>query len=134
MNSPYTDSEARALIAKIYAADDVMNTKAFVDLLSPDAVFQLGRSPVMTGRDSIQGFVQGLFSSLAGLRHRLIHFWVGNGKLVFQGEVTFKLPTGQSLLLPYVDVVTPGDGGLLEDYRIYIDLTPMHPGAKTPSP
>ena len=132
MNSPFTDIEARKLIGKIYEADEGMNAKAFVDLLSPDAVFQLGGSPAMTGRDSIQGFVQGLFSSLKGLRHRLIHYWVGNGKLVFQGEATFTFPNGQSLILPYVDIVIRGPDGLLNDYRIYLDLTPISMGAKPP--
>lgn len=130
MNSPFTDVEARELIARIYEADEAMNAEKFAALLSPDAVFQLGGSPAMTGRDSILGFVQGLFSSLKGLRHRLIHFWVGNGKLVFQGEATFIYPNGESVLLPYVDVITPGADGFLADYRIYIDLTPMTQRAK----
>ena len=131
MNTPLTPAEASALIAKIYAADETMNAKAFVELLAPDAIFQLGGSPALTGREPIQSFVQGLFSSLKALRHRLIHFWIGNGKLVFQGEATFTFPNGQSLALPYVDVILPGSDGLIADYRIFIDLTPLAAGASS---
>lgn len=131
MNTPFTNEEAHALIVKIYAADEAMNAKAFVELLAPDAVFQLGGSPSINGRESIQKFVHGLFMSLKGLRHRLIDFWVGNGKLVFQGEATFTFLNGQSLVLPYVDVITPGSDGTLADYRIFIDLTPLAAGASS---
>jgi uncharacterized protein (TIGR02246 family) len=132
MPAQLTTHDAKTLIADIYDADETLNASAFAALLSPDAVFQLGGTPAIQGRDQILAFVQELFSSLHGIDHRLIHFWIGDGKLVFQGEVTFTLPTGQSLMLPYVDIVTPGDGGLLKDYRIYIDLTPMNPGATAP--
>ncbi len=130
MTSPLTESDAEVIIGKIYAADEAMNASAFVALLSPDALFQLGGSPSIQGREGIQRFVQGLFSSLKGIRHRLLNFWLGGGKLIFQGEVTFTFPNGQTMVLPYVDVVIPGKDGLLADYRIYIDLTPMNRGVK----
>jgi SnoaL-like domain len=128
MATPFTTNDAAALIAKIYAADEAMDAADFVALLSPEASFQLGGSPLVRGRKGIQDFVQGLFSSLKGIRHKLLHFWLDDCKLVFQGEVTFTFPTGQSMVLPYVDVVTSEKDGLLEDYRIYIDLTPMNAG------
>jgi ketosteroid isomerase-like protein len=128
MATQLTTNDAAALIAKIYAADEAMDASAFVALLSPEVSFQLGGSPSIRGREAVQEFVQGLFSSLKDIRHQLLHFWLDDRKLVFQGEVTFTFPTGQSMVLPYVDVVTAGKDGLLEDYRIYIDLTPMNAG------
>ena len=130
MKEHLTYETAEALIAKIFAADESLNAEAFVNLLSPAAIFQLGGSPAINGLKDIQGFVQGLFSSLKSIRHRLVQFWLGDGKLVFQGEVTFTFPNEQSLMLPYVDVLTQGESGLIDDYRIYIDLTPMNAGTR----
>lgn len=121
----FTNDEASTLIQRIYAVDGALDADSFAALLSQDVTFQMGSASPVIGREAVRKAVQALFSSLRGVHHDLVSYWTGNGKLVFQGEVTFTLLDDCKVVLPYVDVLKRANDGLISDYRIFIDAAPL---------
>jgi len=121
----FTRGAARAVIGEIHAADHALDVDRFLALLAPTVCFQLGSQPQLHGLAAVRGAVDGLFRSLAGVEHALRDFWLGERTIVFQADVTYTLPGRPQIVLPYVDVLRMSGQLLVEDYRIFIDLSPL---------
>ena len=113
-------------IDAIFAADRERDVDAFLRLLTEDAVMRVGAGPQAHGRTAIRQLVGGLFAAQrAGIVHRLIRVWADGQMIAVQAEAAMSLRDGRDILLPYVNVLTLNGTGLIEDYRIHIDLSPL---------
>jgi hypothetical protein len=60
------------------------------------------------------------------LRHRIAHEWrLGRGT-VAETEVTYRRVDSKDVAVPAVSIWRTRDGGLIDDYRIYVDLAPVY--------
>lgn len=73
---------------RIYAADEALDADAFAAILSPGLGFQMGSAPSLSGQKAARDADRILFSTLRTVRSQLVCYWAGNGKLVFQSDVT----------------------------------------------
>jgi SnoaL-like domain len=112
------------LIQRIYAADEALDAKAFVSLLTADVNFRLGSYPPAIGREAVHRMVADFFTTIAGLKHHLLEVWERDNTIIFQAEVTYTRPDRSQVTLPYMDVLKL-DGDRVKDYKIYIDLAPL---------
>lgn len=116
-------------IETIFAADQAMDADRFVSVLTDKATMRIGGGSVIEGRDCIRLVVVELFSGFASISHALVQAYDHPQRLIYEAEVTYGLKDGRSLVLPYVNVLRFADD-LIDDYRIYIDLSLLHgPGA-----
>lgn len=115
----------RTLIGRIKAAGESLDVEAFLTLLAEDVVFRLGAQPPVHGKAAVRAVVTGLFASLAGLHHEVGDTIVEGDRVVFEAEVTYRFRGSGTLTLPYADVLRLDAQGLVRDYRIYIDLSPL---------
>lgn len=108
----------------LFAAIDGRDARAFADFLTPDARFRFGNAPVVAGRKEIVEAVEGFFGMISACRHRLLDSWEGRASVAGEGEVTYTVPGGATVTVPFVNVFEL-EGGLIATYKIYIDNGPL---------
>ena len=113
------------LLKELFAAIDAMDTERFVSCLTPNAVFRFGSASPAEGREAIHTAVDGFFSSIAGLKHRLTETIQQDSTLVCEGEVTYTRHDGSEITLPFVNVFGLEDD-LISHYKIYADIAPLY--------
>ena len=115
---------ADSWITGLFASIDRKDTDGFASFLTEDALFRFGNQPTVHGRDAIGAAVDGFFSSIAGLAHRIERIWEHSDSVVCHGEVSYERLDGSSTTLPFADVFIMRDD-LVREYLIYMDVTPL---------
>jgi ketosteroid isomerase-like protein len=110
--------------AGLFAAIDRRDAEGFVEFLTAGAEFRFGNSPVIAGRANIAAAVRVFFGMIAGCRHEVTATWSGPASAVCEGQVTYTVPAGSTVRVPFVNVFETA-GGLISHYRIYIDNAPL---------
>ncbi len=117
-------TDARIGWAELFAAIDRRDACEFARFLTPTAEFRFGNAPAVTGRADIVAAVQGFFGMIRGCRHELTATWAGPASAVREGHVTYTVPNGSTVLVPFANVFET-EGVLISRYRIYIDSAPL---------
>ena len=118
------DSPDQAWWQRLFATIDARDAPAFSALLTSDAEFRFGNSPVVSGTAGITGAVGGFFASIAGCRHALLRTWSGPDAVACEGTVTYTRHDGTAVTIPFANVFELS-GSLIRSYRIYIDNSPL---------
>ena len=112
-------------VPKLFQSIDAMDTGTFLTFLTKDSQFRFGNAPASFGKPAIRQGVDGFFSSIKALKHRLLNTWTLPDTVICQGEVTYTRHDNSQITLPFVNVYgTKGD--LVKDYLVYIDITPLY--------
>ncbi|MFO1283205.1 MAG: nuclear transport factor 2 family protein [Burkholderiales bacterium] len=111
-------------LGALFRAIDARDADAFAAFLAPDGAFRYGSAPVVRGRAAARAAVAAFFDSIAGLGHRIVARWDTAEGVVCEGEVTYTLADARRVTLPFVNVLRLS-GRLVDDYRIYIDPSPL---------
>jgi len=119
------ETQATALIDRIFGADRARDLPALLALLAPDVVLRIGGQPELHGTAAVGAAIGGLFGMVAGIEHSLVESWRGPSSLAWQASVTFTLPKGDSVTLPYANVARFAPDGLIAEYRIHADFGPL---------
>ncbi len=109
----------------LFAAIDARDGDAFVAFLTPNGSFRFGSAPAARGRDAIRDAVAGFFSSIAGCRHTLDKTIRDGNTIVCEGMVTYLRLDDLEVSVPFIDVFEL-DGDLIDQYKIYIDISPLY--------
>lgn len=112
-------------IDSLFKTIDKKDAAGFVSFLTEDASFKFGNAPAVSGRADIQNAVTGFFSSIKGLCHKVLNVWEEGDFVICEGEVTYIKLDGTELTLPFTDILKI-KGGLISDYRIYMDASPLY--------
>jgi ketosteroid isomerase-like protein len=112
-------------LTDLFRSIDAKDAVRFAAFLTPDATFRFGNAPPVTGRTAIAQAVEGFFGTIRALEHNLREHWQGPDSLVCEGEVTYTRHDGTRLTVPFVDVFRLR-AGLIQDYLIYMDITPLY--------
>lgn len=108
----------------LFRAIDRMDSPAFAGFLAEDAVFRFGNMPEVKGRGAITTAVEQFFSSIRGLRHRILHAWEQGSHVIVQGEVTYTRKDGKIVTVPFANIFWTVDGKV-QEYLIYVDVSPL---------
>lgn len=110
---------------KLFVSIDAMDTEGFLGFIAPDGEFRFASAPPVQGHAAIREAVDGFFSSIAGLSHKLQRLVADGNAVVCEGEVTYTRHDGSTITLPFCNVFEV-HGGLISVYRIYIDVAPLY--------
>ena len=110
---------------KLFVSIDAMDTEGFLSFIAADATFRYGSLPAVHGHDAIREALNGFFSSIAALGHKLHRFIADGNAVVCEGEVTYTRHDGSKITLPFANIFEV-DKGLISLYRIYIDIGPLY--------
>jgi ketosteroid isomerase-like protein len=105
---------------------DRMDAKAFVSHLSEDCVFRYANQDEVVGRDAIEEAVAGFFGTIRGLRHELFQEWTVDDTTILRFDVTYTRTDGGEVTVPAAAIQRRDADGLIDDYRIFNDLTPVY--------
>ncbi|MFG2000396.1 nuclear transport factor 2 family protein [Spirillospora sp. NPDC048911] len=78
------------------------------------------------GREAITAGITGFFSTIGGLRHRIVNDWRDGADTIAETEVTFRRLDDKNVTVPAVSILRIRDDGLITDCRVFFDLTPVY--------
>jgi ketosteroid isomerase-like protein len=111
---------------RLFAAVDTKDATAFGAFLAPDARLVFGNAEPLVGRDAVVDGIGAFFSTIDGLAHRIVNQWYAGGDTVAETEVTYQRLDGKSVTVPAVSIWRTRTDGLIDDYRIFVDLAPVY--------
>ncbi|WP_066362725.1 nuclear transport factor 2 family protein [Herbidospora mongoliensis] len=111
---------------RVFDVVDAFDPDAFAKLFAEDGTLRFGNAAPNKGREAIATGLKGFFSTLAGLRHRIVRSWQVDAEVVAETEVTYTRLDGTEVGVVAVSIWTTGDDGLITDYRIFVDLAPLY--------
>jgi len=114
-------AQATALFSTIDAKD----TRKLLTFLTDDAQLCFGNQPPAVGAQAIASMLDGFFPSIKALRHDLRNTWTTADHMICEGTVTYTRHDGSRLCVPFVDVLAMS-GGLIKDFRIYVDVSQLY--------
>jgi ketosteroid isomerase-like protein len=116
----------KELTQRVFQAVDSFDPGALAELLAQDARFVFGNAEPLVGREAITGGVKAFFSTIRGLRHRLVNDWHAGADTIAETEVTYDRLDGTCVSIPAVSIWHVRDDGLIDDYRVFFDLAPVY--------
>ncbi|WP_062436033.1 nuclear transport factor 2 family protein [Herbidospora daliensis] len=111
---------------RVFDVVDAFDPDEFVKLLAEDATMRFGNAAPGQGREAIAAALRGFFSTIAGLRHRIVRTWTTGADTVAETEVTYTRLDDSEVDVVAVSIWTRGDDGLITDYRVFVDLAPLY--------
>lgn len=112
------------LTDQLFRAIDGKDADGFAAHLTPDATFQFGNAPVVTGRDSVREIVHQFFAAIAAVKHTIHEKWVEPDTIICRGEVAYTRHDDSVLQVPFANILKLR-GDLIHDYLIYVDTSQL---------
>jgi uncharacterized protein (TIGR02246 family) len=114
------------LTRRVFRTIDSMKPDSIAELFAEDATMVFGNSAPLVGRAAISAGIEGFFSTIMSLQHRIVREWHVAADTVAETEVTYYRLDGNSVAIPVVSIWYVGDDGLIKDYRVFFDLAPVY--------
>lgn len=113
---------------RLFADIDSMDAGLFVSHLTDHARLRFANAPIVEGRDAIEEAIAGFFTTIGGLRHRVVEEWHADGATIVEAEVTYTRLDGDDVTLPAAIILRrdQADGEKVVDYRIFVDQGPLY--------
>ncbi|MEV0349875.1 nuclear transport factor 2 family protein [Nonomuraea sp. NPDC050680] len=113
-------------VRRVFQVVDSFDPDKFAQLLAEDATLVFGNAEPTVGREAIAAGLRTFFSTIGGLRHRIVRSWQVDADTIAETEVTYRRLDGKDVGVAAVSVWHTRDDGLISDYRIFIDLAPVY--------
>jgi hypothetical protein len=114
------------LTRRVFAAIDSMKPDAIAEFLTTDARLVFGNAEPLAGREAVIAGLQAFFSTIKGIRHRIVNEWHIGADTLVEVEVTYRRLDDKSVSVPATSIWHARDDGFIEDYRVFFDLTPVY--------
>ena len=118
-------SSASEFLREVFGRVDTFNPAAFAELFAPDGKLVFANGDPMIGPAAVQAGVAGFFTTIKGLRHRIVKEWHEQGDSIAELEVTYDRLDGKQVTVPVATIFHRRDDGLIDDYRVMFDLAPV---------
>ena len=103
---------------------DSMVPEAFAKHLSEEVSFVFGNSEPVVGRENVRETWAGFCDAIAGVSHTVLEQWVSGPVTIVESLVTYTRKDESTVSLPVVTIYR-GEGELIDDYRIFMDVQPL---------
>jgi ketosteroid isomerase-like protein len=118
-------TDARSFADEMFAVVDRLDADAFATYYAEDAVLRFGNAEPVRGRDAIRQTFADFFATLDGLRHDMQHHFYADDTHLAEAHVTYTRRDGSLVTVPAMSVFHRRPDGLIDSYRIYVDLAPL---------
>ncbi|MFD2422737.1 nuclear transport factor 2 family protein [Amycolatopsis pigmentata] len=113
-------------VSRVFGIVDSGDAAAFGRLFSEGGRMVFGNGDPIHGPDRIAESVGEFFATIKGLRHAVRNEWTVGPDTIIELAVTYDRLDGKTVTVPAVTMWRAADDGLIDDYRIYIDLAPVY--------
>lgn len=121
-DAPHTP---RDVVRTLIRAVDDADHNAIAALTADDVHFRFGNAAPTDTQSELLAAAQSFRDAIADLRHTILDLWeVGDGMVVALMDVYYRRLDGRELTLPCCNVFRVHNG-LVDDYRIYMDVNPV---------
>ena len=110
---------------EMFRASDVLDVDGWVAYLTPDVSFRFGNADPISGRDTVRQAVSEFFATIKGLKHTIVQEWLIDDVNIQKLDVTYTRLDDKVVTIPAANILRVEDG-LIADYQIYADLTPVY--------
>ncbi|KKJ78173.1 hypothetical protein WH95_02180 [Kiloniella litopenaei] len=117
-------SEATSFITDLYQAVDEKSTSKLGVFLADDLRFQLGNFDAVIGKEAVLEANENFFQIIDSMAHRIDGIWTQDDHIICKGEVHYKRLDQSELTLPFATIFRI-KSGLIQDYQVYVDVTPL---------
>jgi ketosteroid isomerase-like protein len=124
MSSP-ASTDPRAFADGMFAVVDRLDADRFAEYYAPDAVLRFGNAEPVHGREAIHRTYADFFATVDGIRHDPQHYVHQDGTHLMEALVTYTRKDGSLVTVPAMSVFHTREDGLIDSYRIYVDLAPL---------
>lgn len=111
-------------IIDLFKAIDRHDSEAFVSYLTEDSQFRFGNAEAVHGKANIKSAVDGFFSAIKSLEHKLENSWILDGHVFVNGNVTYTRHDDSTLSVPFANIFKM-DNDKIQDYLIYADISAL---------
>jgi ketosteroid isomerase-like protein len=113
-------------VSRVFGIVDSRDAAAFGRLFSEDGRMVFGNGEPIHGPERIAESVGEFFATIKGLRHAVRNEWTAGPDTIVELAVTYDRLDGKAVTVPAVTMWRVSGDGLIDDYRIYIDLAPVY--------
>ncbi|MFD3590929.1 nuclear transport factor 2 family protein [Streptomyces sp. NPDC058683] len=113
------------LASRVFTLVDATDAAGFSRLFAAQGRMRFGNNEPMTGPGEIEAGVGGFFSTIKGLRHKVVREWHIGADSVIEETVDYYRLTGDTVTIPAVTMWHVDETGLIDDFRVYFDLAPL---------
>jgi ketosteroid isomerase-like protein len=120
-----SSGDPERVVKTLLAAIDAGDQDTADSLIAEDVCFRFGNHPTVSGKREFIAGRGALRDSIRGFRHEIV--WLGEvgvDAVIVELNVIYTLLDGSSVTVPCCDTFRVRDG-LIADYRIYIDISPV---------
>jgi len=110
----------------VFDVIDTMDVQALGNLLACDATMVFGNGEPLTGKDAILAGCEEFSTTVQGWRHHILNEWTAGPDTITETEVTYTRLDAKEVTVPVVSIWRTQDDGLIRDYRVFFDLTPVY--------
>jgi ketosteroid isomerase-like protein len=111
-------------IRDVFAALDNKDLTELATHVSEDIRMTMSNADPIEGKPSFVQRAEAFVGSLASIRHEITSLWTVDDVVIAELWVHYGRLDGQQLTLPCCNVFRVRDG-LVTDYRVYMDSTPV---------
>ena len=104
---------------------DSMEPDRFADHLAEDVRFRFGNADPVHGRTAVRDVWALFCQSIDGVTHNVIEQWEQGDAVIVEADVTYRRHDSSTVTVPVVTIYR-AKGELIDDYRIFMDVTPLH--------
>jgi hypothetical protein len=105
---------------------DTMRPDSIAALYAEDGRLVFGNAEPLVGREAITAGIEGFFSTIGGLQHRIVNDWQIGADTIAELEATYRRLDDKDVTVPTVSIWHTGDDGLVTECRVFFDLTPLY--------
>lgn len=109
----------------VLATVDLLDSSGFAELFTHDARLVLGNGEPMIGRHEIASGTSSFFATIAGLQHTVLNEWIVGSTTIVELSVAYQRRDGGTVRVPVASIWHHTPQGLIDDYRVFFDLTPV---------
>ena len=120
-----TSLTAGDLVRTLIRAVDAADQNAIATLTATDVHFRFGNADPTDTQSELLAAAQSFRDAIADLHHAILDLWeVGDDRVVALMDVHYRRLDGRELTLPCCNIFRVHNG-LVDDYRIYMDVNPV---------
>jgi ketosteroid isomerase-like protein len=120
-----TASRNEDCVRALFAAMDDADIAGAAAYMTDDVHAQFGNSDPIEGRDAFQTSGEQFAASIGSIQHEITYIETFEDVVVVEMQVHYTRLDAKQLTLPCCNVFRIRDG-LIADYRVYMDISPVY--------
>jgi hypothetical protein len=105
---------------------DTMQPDSIAALYAEDGRLVFGNAEPLVGREAITAGIEGFFSTIGEMQHRIVKDWQIGADTIAEIEATYRRLDDKNVSVPVVSIWHTRDDGLITECRVFFDLTPVY--------